>query len=71
MVKRIPSSVIDDHLANLLEDFSLEDLLEMSNLSPEEALNHLYHSGKLALPDILRLEQLAVDVEDEDDGPIY
>ncbi len=64
MVRRIPKDIIERHLTTLLLDFSLEELLEHSNLSPEEALSHLYFSGQIELPDILRLETEAIEDDD-------
>lgn len=44
---------MDDALDNLLKDFSLEDLLEQGDLTPEDALKHLFYAGLLDIHHLL------------------
>jgi len=42
--------------STILEAYSLEDILELNDITAEEALEHLVESGYLHLPDIQPLE---------------
>lgn len=44
---------IEDVIKELLKDFTLEDILQMSNVTDEEALELLITSGVLDLSDVL------------------
>lgn len=45
-----------ERLLALLEDNTLEDVLEICNLTPEEALTYLWADGQIALPPYLENE---------------
>ena len=54
--------MIEERLEELLQDFTLEELLEHCNMTPEEALTLLYLNGHLELPEFLKIEVEADDV---------
>lgn len=42
--------------ATILETYSLEDILELNDLTPEDCLEYLVEEGFVDLPEILPLE---------------
>ncbi len=51
-----------DDISTLLEDMTLEDILEHCNITPEEVLNILINGGYIELPPFL--EHLAKTKDD-------
>lgn len=52
---------IEEVIEHMVEDFTLEEVFEMVNITPEEALHILWTGGHIEIPEFLLVGELEED----------